>query len=236
MPRVEFIYDSECPNVKPARENLVKAFAEAKISPKWTEFDRNSEESPSHVRKYGSPTILVDGEDIGGETPQDGNNCRIYSVQGNSSGVPPIELIAKALKNPQTSSSGWKAALAAIPGIGIILLPKLTCAACWPAYAAIMSSMGVGYFNYTEYLFPISIAALIVTLIALAYKANSRRGYGPFFLGLTASVIALLGKFHFESDPVFYASVSFLLVASLWNSWPVKTNSQDTCSACEPLT
>lgn len=29
--------------------------------------------------------------------------------------------------------TGWRGHLAVLPGIGVALLPKLTCPACWPA-------------------------------------------------------------------------------------------------------
>jgi len=230
VPKVEFIFDKNCPNVKDARANLVKAFATKKLTPKWTEWDRNDTASPTHAREYGSPTILVDRKDISGAKPSDNNSCRVYLSSGTHKGVPPIELIAEAL----TAKSGgfFRTTLAAIPGIGIILLPKLTCAACWPAYAAIMSSIGVGFFNYTDYLFPISIAALAFALGALLYKAKTRRGYGPFWLGLISSCFAIVGKFYIESNYIFYFGVVTLIAASFWNSWPKKNVSQ-ACTVCE---
>lgn len=230
MPKVEFIFDQDCPNVEDARANLIKAFTSAKLTPKWTEWNRNDASSPSYARKYGSPTILVAGKDISGVKPSENNNCRVYRNAGRNTGIPSIELIAAAL----TKKSGgfFRSTLTAIPGVGVILLPKLTCAACWPAYAAIMSSFGVGFFNYTDYLFPISIAALAFALGALIYKAKTRRGYGPFWLGLAASCFAIVGKFYIESDSGFYFGVVTLIVASFWNSWPKKSVSQ-ACGACE---
>lgn len=37
------------------------------------------------------------------------------------------------------TSSTRKQTLAALPGIGVSLLPKLMCPACWPAYAGLWS-------------------------------------------------------------------------------------------------
>lgn len=233
MAKVEFIYDLECPNVDQARSNLVIALNKAKHPAKWKEWDRNSEDSPDYAKEYGSPTILVDGKDIVGSEPQSENNCRIYSFGGSNSGVPPVDMIASKLNGHRFGRKvSWKAAFAAIPGIGLVLLPKLTCAACWPAYAAIMSSMGVGFFNYTDYLFPISLIALLITLVALGFRAKSRRGYGPLYLGLIASAVVLLGKFSLESNPIFYLGVIMLVVSSFWNSWPKQMDSK-ACSACE---
>ena len=41
---------------------------------------------------------------------------------------------------------------ALLPAIGAALLPKLTCPACWPAYAAVLSALGVSFVDYTPYL------------------------------------------------------------------------------------
>ena len=60
MPRVELIYDIECPNVQNTRKALLRGFAQAGLQPAWMEWDRKSPDSPSYVRSYGSPTVLVD--------------------------------------------------------------------------------------------------------------------------------------------------------------------------------
>jgi hypothetical protein len=38
----------------------------------------------------------------------------------------------------------WKQNLVAAPGVGLSLLPKLACPACWPAYTGLLSSIGLG--------------------------------------------------------------------------------------------
>jgi mercuric ion transport protein len=42
-------------------------------------------------------------------------------------------------------NSTRKQGLLALPGVGVSLLPKLTCPACWPAYAGLLSSVGLGF-------------------------------------------------------------------------------------------
>jgi hypothetical protein len=39
----------------------------------------------------------------------------------------------------------WKRSVAMLPGIGVSLLPKLICPMCWPAYAGIVSALGLGF-------------------------------------------------------------------------------------------
>lgn len=47
--------------------------------------------------------------------------------------------------------------LSALPAIGIAVLPKLTCAACWSIYSGLLSSLGLGFVNYTHYLLPLTV-------------------------------------------------------------------------------
>lgn len=116
--------------------------------------------------------------------------------------------------------SRWKQGLVALPGIGVSILPKLACPACWPAYAAVLSSVGLGFLISTAYLVPLATLFLALALCALAFRASSRRGYGPFLLGSVAVVGILLGKFVWESNPVMYGAVGLLVITSLWNAWP----------------
>ena len=110
--------------------------------------------------------------------------------------------------------------IVALPSVGVALMPKLTCPICWPAYTALLSSMGISFVDYTPYLLPMVILFLAITLSALAYRARARRGYGPFWLGVLSALIVLAGKFIFDSELGLYFGTGLLVVASLWNIWP----------------
>ena len=131
--------------------------------------------------------------------------------------------------------SRWKQGLLALPGIGVSLLPKLACPLCWPAYAGLLSSVGLGFLISAAYLLPLTVGFLVVALGAMAFKANSRHGYGPFLLGLLAAATVLLAKFRWESSPTMYGAVGLLFVASLWNAWPIRgvSSQVDICNHCE---
>lgn len=129
-------------------------------------------------------------------------------------------------------SPNWKEAALTLPGIGTALLPK--CAICWPAYAALASSLGVGFLTSAEYLLPITFGALAVALWALAFRARRRRGYGPFWLGVAASGVVYAGGFQYPSDPTMYTGAALLMVASVWNVWPNKRREVETCPSCPP--
>lgn len=99
MPKVELVYAADCPNVEGARSHLLQALLRAGLAPDWREWDRASPESPEYVRSYGSPTVLVNGEDVARDSLRaDGSLCRIYTdEQGKLSGLPSVEAIFKAL-------------------------------------------------------------------------------------------------------------------------------------------
>lgn len=235
MPKVELIYDAACPNVEAARQQLRRAFHALGQSPAWEEWDRGAPSSPAHARQYGSPTILVDGKDVMGVSPSDAADCcRVYH-SGNDSlhGVPPVEIIIAALRNRagNDGASALRSWLAVLPAAALAMLPKLTCPACWPAYAALLSSLGLGFLTKTTYLFPLTLAFLVAAVGALGFRARSRHGFGPFAAGLAAACIITAGKFHFESDAAMYAGIALLIAASAWNAWP-KRNRIAFCPSC----
>src|SRR5215471_16142345 len=108
----------------------------------------------------------------------------------------------------------WKHGLTTISGVGVSLLPKLTCPLCWPAYAELLSSVGLGFLISAKYLLPITAVFLILAVGALAFRAQRRHGYGLFMLGALASAGVLLAKFLLNSNSAMYAAVGLLVVAS----------------------
>lgn len=100
MKTVELVYFKGCPHVEDAREQLLRAIAEAGLDKKWTEWDRDDPSCPASLKGFGSPTILVDGKDVTGAAPTgDGASCRSYiDEHGHVSGAPPLSSILAALK------------------------------------------------------------------------------------------------------------------------------------------
>jgi hypothetical protein len=237
--QVELVYDPSCPNREKARLQLLRAFAQLGIVPRWREWDAGSPESPPHVRGYGSPTILVNGRDAsGGTILGDGACCRVYANDdGTARGAPAVRDIVSALAAayggppPARPRLRWKLNGALLPAVGVALLPKLFCPACWPAYAGLLGAVGLGFFDYTPYLLPVTTLFLFVAIAGLAWRAKTRHGYRPLLLGILAAGVLLTGKFHFDNDVAMYAGLVLLIAASLWNTWPMHTENQD-CTEC----
>lgn len=128
----------------------------------------------------------------------------------------------------------WKQSLLTVPGVGVSLLPKLICPLCWPAYAGLLSTLGLGFLISTTYLVPLTAALLALAVGSLAFRASHRRGLAPFWFGLATAVILLTGKFYFESAPATYGGVGLLVLASVWNAWPRRAHVV-ICPACVPV-
>ncbi len=77
----------------------------------------------------------------------------------------------------------------------------------------------------TAYLLPLTVFCLVLALAALAFRANRRRGHGPFVLGVLAAALLMVGKFVLDSNVAVYGGIASLIGASLWNSWPKSTTS-----------
>jgi hypothetical protein len=122
----------------------------------------------------------------------------------------------------------------ALPGISISMLPKLVCPVCWPAYAGLLSSVGLSFLISTAYLLPLTAAFLAIALGTMVSGANRRHGYGPFLLGFIAATAVLLGKFVWVYNPTMYGAVGLLIIASLWNAWPPRRRPAPCCQGPSP--
>lgn len=244
-PRVELIYTPGCPHVESARNAVLQAFVEAGLEPAWTEWNRRSAASPPYARQYGSPTILVEGRDVTGAAPAEGAECcRVYRHgPGILRGVPPVAEVAAALRSHSETrpgiptarpTRGWWRALALLPGAGATLLPVGACPACWPAYAGVLGSLGLGFLARTPYRLPVMAALLGLTLFALGFRARQRRGYGPLLLGTISVAVVLLFPSATGLSPLAYGGLGGLIAASIWNAWPAPRGGAAPCPACPP--
>jgi mercuric ion transport protein len=125
-----------------------------------------------------------------------------------------------ATRAPAPPTRRWRSSVATVPGVALALLPKVTCPACWPAYAGAFTSAGLGFLLDVRWLLPATASFLLIAVAALAVRARRRRGFGPFLLGLVACGIVLGGRFALGIDAATYAGLPLLVGASIWNGWP----------------
>jgi hypothetical protein len=95
---VELVYFGACPNVGSARQALGDVLRSMGLPPEWQEWDQGDPHTPTRVRGYGSPTVLIGGRDVRGGSPgSDGLACR-------ADGPPSMEEIRRALIEKEASA------------------------------------------------------------------------------------------------------------------------------------
>ncbi len=102
--QIELVYDPGCPNVESAREVLGAACRQGGIPAVWTEWSSDDPTCPEHARNLGSPSILVNGEDVAPgphpwapREPEDGPRSRAYREGDTILPVPPLSRIVDAI-------------------------------------------------------------------------------------------------------------------------------------------
>lgn len=89
---IELVYFEGCPNAPEARNNLRAAIEASGRSLGWSEWDLLSESTPDDFRRFPSPTVLIDGEDVNaGAVGEMAMACR-------ADGAPSVEAILEKLR------------------------------------------------------------------------------------------------------------------------------------------
>jgi len=97
-PKVELVYDPDCPNVDRARERLRQAIGARHQALPWTEWRSDDPALPDYARGHGSPTILIAERDVAADHPK-GTSCRLYDQgDGTLQPAPPVATILAALR------------------------------------------------------------------------------------------------------------------------------------------
>jgi hypothetical protein len=91
-PSVDVVFFHGCPNVHRARENLRIALGQLGRAAVWSEWDVMSGSTPERFRRYGSPTVLVDGRDVTGD------DLGAAAPACRADGAPSAEMILRSLE------------------------------------------------------------------------------------------------------------------------------------------
>jgi len=232
--KIELVYDSNCPNVERVRENLRLAIKQTGIKASWQEWERRDPDIPGHLLNYGSPTILVNEKDFITNIPApQSDSCRLYpDMNGQLHGVPPVDAIVKAIttKRSGMTRSRFGGFVAGLAAVGVAFLPKIACPICWPAYAGLLSAVGLGFLIQGNNLLIVSTVFLGLALTVFAWRGKNRHNFMPFWLALVGVFLMIPGKFLWNNMLMFYAGTVFLTVAIILDIWPL--NKLTTCQDC----
>lgn len=87
--KIQLLHFEGCPNVDAARAALRQALAVEKLDVRVEEIDVEAADAPEWAHGWGSPTILIDGQDVMGQARSaESSCCRLYA-----DGAPGMEAI-----------------------------------------------------------------------------------------------------------------------------------------------
>lgn len=90
-PLIQFLSFAGCPLAGRAREFLRQAMEQCGLDPdSFEEIDVASISIDEHYRGWGSPTILINGKDVGGSESDAASSCRVYEGDDR---VPAVALL-----------------------------------------------------------------------------------------------------------------------------------------------
>ena len=169
--KIQFLSFPGCPNADAARHALLRVLEAHSFPPHFEEIDLTAESTQYELRAWGSPTILIDGVDVGGERQPAGVSCRLYeSAPSFLRGVPSEDLIRKAIEAARPGRREWIRSLALIPGAFLPLLPAASCPACLTAYAGVLSAVGLGFLLTDQVLKPLIIISLLIGIAGVGFS------------------------------------------------------------------
>jgi hypothetical protein len=76
---IRLLHFEGCPNVDAARAALRDALTAEQLDVSVEEIDVEGVDAPEWARGWGSPTILIDGQDVMGQQRSSATCCRLYA-------------------------------------------------------------------------------------------------------------------------------------------------------------
>lgn len=99
MKKIEFLYFEGCPSFKDALKNLKDALSQEGID---TDIELITIESLEMAEKFsfqGSPSVRFDGSDLENRNEGYSYSCRIYTINGEKTGIPTMEFFLEKIRD-----------------------------------------------------------------------------------------------------------------------------------------
>lgn len=96
-PLIQFLSFAGCPLADATQAVLERALGRCGLpNDHYESVDILDPSAPEDLVRWGSPTILVNGDDVSGHSRGDGVGCRVYDTPDQ---IPTVEMIASAINS-----------------------------------------------------------------------------------------------------------------------------------------
>lgn len=107
------------------------------------------------------------------------------------------------------------------------------CPVCMPQYAALFALFGLKLADYSQYLIPIMLLGMSVTLSTIYQQTTTRQHpFFTFYAALLASVILISGKFVFDNDTLVYSAMLCLFISTSYHHYQMRQTCCPTSTTC----
>ena len=98
--KIDLLYFDGCPSWGPGLENLRSALALEAEKTEIHVVNVRSDEDAQRLHFLGSPSFVVDGEDLWPESREEYHlSCRVYMTPAGFRGVPTVEMLREKLNS-----------------------------------------------------------------------------------------------------------------------------------------
>ena len=105
MKKIEFLYFEGCPSYKDALKNLKDALSRESIDMDIELINVESLEMAEKFSFQGSPSVRFDGRDIENRIEGYNYSCRIYTINGEKTGIPAMEFFLEKIQDVELHST-----------------------------------------------------------------------------------------------------------------------------------
>lgn len=220
---LKLVYFEDCPNAKKARVHLILSEQD------FEEVNQDKLPAGHPMKLFSSPSILwgdtlLFGSAIGGE-----GGCSLE--------VPAADEIVARVKEVSGSSAKSSKVLASTGSFGSILAVVL-CPVCKPALAALLGTIGLGFFAKAEVMQSALVLFLALSVGGFFFSyLRIHKNLAPFLLSIGMSVAVYLGRYVYlgelENNILTYGGIAGLALLSVWNFTLKKPSAGSApCGSC----
>lgn len=204
---LKLVYFEDCPNAKTARVHLILAEQD------FEEVNQDKLPADHPMKRFSSPSILYGDTLLFGSAVSGDGGCSLE--------IPAADEITARVKEISGSPAKSSRVLASTGSFGSILAVVL-CPVCKPALAALLGTLGLGFFAKAEVMQSALIIFLVLSVGGFFFSyLKIHKHLPPFLLSIAMAVAVYLGRYVYfgelENNILTYGGIVGLALLSVWN-------------------
>ena len=108
------------------------------------------------------------------------------------------------------------------------------CPICMPKYAALFAFFGLELADYSEYLIPVMVVCMLISLTSMGMQISKKElSWNPFCLAIFSCISLMICKYAIDIEWATYLMMFSLFISILWHYRNLnKSKSSSCCQTC----